>query len=258
MIDSHCHLGIDDYKEDIEGALNRARQANVSHILTVACSYDQIPDLEKMLEYPDVYGAFGIHPEYAEKYQPQQKLELFFQNRKIVALGEIGLDFHYMPETKDLQKKVFIQQLEQAINLKKPVIIHTREAEEETIQILKDISSQGERLEGVMHCFTGSQKLAEAALSLGFYISASGVITFKNASDLRDVFKCIPPDRLLIETDSPYLAPVPLRGKRNEPSFLPKILETLARIKGVEPFDLSKITTDNFNRLFLKRNNNEN
>ncbi len=257
MIDSHCHLGIDDYKEDIEGALDRSRQANVSHILTVACSYDQISDLKKMLEYPSVYGAFGIHPEYAEIYQPQQDLQSFFQNPKIVALGEIGLDFHYRPETKELQKKVFIQQLEQAIDFKKPVIIHTREAEEETIQILKEHSFQG-KLKGVMHCFTGSQKLAEAALNLGFYISASGVITFKNASNLRAVFKHIPLDRLLIETDSPYLAPVPLRGKRNEPSFLPKILEILAQIKGVSAFDLSKITTDNFNTLFLKRNNNEN
>lgn len=251
MIDSHCHLGIDDFKDGIDSYLKRAKEEGVSHLLTVACDYTQIDDLVRMNEYDNVYTAFGIHPENASLFDYKKTKKVFKQYPFICAVGETGLDYFYNPETKFLQKEVFVQHIELASELQKPLIIHTRNADEETKDIL--VSAYNNNLLknfGVMHCFCGSYDLAKTALDLGFYISFSGIITFKNATDLREIAKKIPMDRLLIETDAPYLAPVPFRGKKNEPAFVSKTLECLAKIKE-EPMDIvEQITTKNFFDLF--------
>lgn len=251
MIDSHCHLGIDDFKTDIEAYLKRANEAGVSHLLTVACDYDQIDDLCNMAQYPSVYTAFGIHPENALKFDYEKVKDIFKKYPFISGVGETGLDYFYNPETKDLQIKVFEKHIELAAEIQKPLIIHTRAADEETKAILSN-AYQNNLLKksGVMHCFCGSYDLAKTALDLGLYISFSGIITFKNASDLREIAKKIPLDRLLIETDAPYLAPVPFRGKQNEPAFVAKTLECLANIREEQIELVEKQTTKNFFDLF--------
>lgn len=251
MIDSHCHLGIDDFKQDIEACLNRAREEGVSHLLTVACDYDQIDDLIQMDKHENVYTAFGIHPENAFKFDYEKTKNIFKKYPFISAVGETGLDYFYNPETKDLQIDVFKQHIELAAEIKKPLIIHTREADLETADILVNSYQKG-LLEnrGVMHCFCGNYELAKKAIDCGFYISFSGIITFKNATALREIVKKLPIERLLVETDAPYLAPVPFRGKRNEPAFVSKTLACLAEIKGQHIEIIEEITTSNFFNLF--------
>lgn len=251
MIDSHCHLGIDDYKDDISGALARAKEAGVEHILTVACHYNQLQDLLEMMKQEGVYGAFGIHPECALDFDRNKLEDIFETHQDIIALGEIGLDYYYNLETKNTQLKVFQAQLEVAHHFQKPVIIHTREADADTITLLKENASLL-KAGGVLHCFSGSTELAQTAVELGFYISASGIITFPKAQELRDIFKTIPLERLLIETDAPYLAPVPYRGKQNEPAYVAKTLAQLADLKGVSVAEMEEITNQNFQKLFLK------
>lgn len=251
MIDSHCHLGIDDFKEDIDGCLIRAKEQGVSNILTVACSYEDVDDLIKMSSRERVYTAFGIHPGNAGSFDYLKTKSVFEKNPKIVAVGEIGLDYFYNPETKNEQIFAFQKQIELAHELKKPIIIHTRDADAETIRILKEnYNNNLLNKKGVMHCFCGGYELARTALDVGFYISVSGIITFKNAVELREVIKSVPLNRLLIETDAPYLAPVPFRGKRNEPSYLRKTLEALANLKEVDVHLLEELTTKNFFDLF--------
>lgn len=255
MIDSHCHLGIDNFKEDIEGILKRAQRAGITKILTVACEYNQINDLLSMIQnHENVFGAFGIHPENASLFDYEKTVEVFKVHPEITALGEIGLDYYYNADTKEIQLSVFKKQIEIAAQQKKPIIIHTRDADEDTEKILKtayknNLLSEG----GVLHCFTGSEELAKTALDIGFYISASGIITFKNSNNLRETFKKIPIENLLIETDSPYLAPVPYRGEQNEPAYVAETLKILSEIKEVDVEKMEEITSQNFNRLFLKR-----
>lgn len=251
MIDSHCHLGIDDFKTDVEDCLLRAREEGVSHLLTVACDYDQVADLVQMNEYKNVYTAFGIHPENASKFDYEKVKNIFKENPFISAVGETGLDYFYNPETKDLQMDVFEQHINLASDLKKPLIVHTRDADVETADILKK-AFQNKLLKnkGVMHCFCGSYDLAKTALDLGFYVSFSGIITFKNAGNLREIAQKIPLDRLMVETDAPYLAPVPFRGKRNEPAFVSKTLSCLAQIKEQPIEIIEEMTTKNFFDLF--------
>ncbi len=251
MIDSHCHLGIDDFKTDVDEYLKRARAAGVSHLLTVACEYNQVTDLIQMSNYENVYTAFGIHPENASLFDYEKTKKIFEEYPFIAGVGETGLDYFYNPETKELQIDVFKQHIKLASEIKKPLIIHTREADEETKEILLQAHHLGElQSGGFMHCFCGSYDLAKTALDLGFYISFSGIITFKNALEMREIAKKIPLDRLLIETDSPYLAPVPFRGKKNEPAFIAKTLECLANIKEQPIEIIEEITTKNFFNLF--------
>lgn len=253
MIDSHCHIGFD--QADTAEVLARAKAVGVNEILTVACSLTDYAQLISVLmKYPTIYGAFGIHPEYAETMPADKELsEKLSAHPNIVAVGECGLDYHYNPETKKIQCSAFERQIEIAHRLKKPLIIHAREADDDIITILNSANCAGLLTHGgVLHCFTGSQRLAEKALEVGFYISASGVITFKNAEAIRDVFQTVPIERLLIETDSPYMAPVPYRGKVNEPAFMIKTAEKLAEIKGLTLAEIDRITTQNFYTLFKK------
>ncbi len=255
MIDSHCHLGIGpEWKENgrtPDILLQRAKEAGVGGILTVACDYSDYDNLKKMLKFQSVWGAFGIHPENAEKFDLNQTIDMLNAFPEIVALGEIGLDFYYGAETRQQQIKVFEQQIELAATRNLPVIIHTRDADDDTIRILETAQNGGLlKNNGVLHCFTGSKQLAEFALGIGFYISASGIITFKKANDLREIFKFIPFDRILVETDSPYLAPIPYRGKANEPAYVIETAKVLANIKQTSFDFIDNVTTSNFKKLF--------
>ena len=258
MIDSHCHIGFQG--QDVLPILERARAAGVSHVLSVACSQTDYDDLIRLLNAePSVYGAFGIHPETADNLPDDND---FFQkiraHNRLLAVGEIGLDYHYMTVDKATQYRAFETQLIWAHTVEKPVIIHTRDAEDDTVAILSSAARAGLlQHSGILHCFTGTRHLAEVALDLGFYLSASGVITFKNADNIRTVFEHVPNDRLLVETDSPYMAPVPYRGRENEPAFVMETARRLAEMKGMTLAELDTLTTCNFNRLFqIKENKN--
>ena len=251
MIDSHCHL--DEKETDVAGVMARARQADVTEMLAVACAVADFKPLLRLLDtYSNLYGAFGIHPENADELLEKEAfIKMISAHPRLVAVGECGLDYHYMAQEKSLQRSAFERQIEWASVVKKPLIIHAREADDDIITILDNASRAGSlKAGGVLHCFTGSRALAEKALEVGFYISASGVITFKSADAIRSVFRDVPLDHLLLETDSPYMAPVPLRGRPNEPAFMVHTAQKLAEIKGIEVSDLAKITTENFYRLF--------
>ncbi len=253
MIDSHCHIGMGEWKNETPALVERARQAGISRMLAVCCHPADFDDLCDLLKtYPDVCGAFGIHPSDAALCPDVDGLSAYFEQMSLVAVGETGFDLFYNPETKEVQQDVFWRHIQVAHRLQKPLIIHTRSAEKETLDVLKQAADDGLLSDrpGVFHCFSGSWRLMNEALKLGFFISASGMITFKNADSLRETFFDVPLDRLLIETDAPFLAPVPYRGKRNEPSFLPQTARVLAQIKGMDEADLIRQTDLNFNVLF--------
>lgn len=252
MIDSHCHIGFDELKDNVSELVGRAKACGVEKMLTVACGQNQLADLHDILNrFPDVYGAFGIHPnESHETIAPDELMRLVQSHPKIIGIGETGLDYHYNDTPSHLQRKNFEIHLQVAKMLDLPVIIHSREAEEDTIELLQVAADK--KLRGVFHCYTSKPQLAEYAMKIGFYVSASGVITFQKSEGLRTIFATIPLDKLLIETDSPYLAPVPYRGKVNEPSLLPHTAQVLADLKGVCVQEISDITSRNFNQLFFK------
>ena len=254
LVDSHCHLDFNDFEEDFEDMLARARENGVTAMLNAG---NNIDELDKQLEisekYPFIYTAVGVHPHNAAEY-PDIKAEDFIAkaaHKKVVAIGECGLDYYYDYSPKESQIKVFVEQIKAARETGLPLIIHTRDADDDTIAILDEEYKKGP-FSGEIHCFSSSKKLADFALSIGFYISASGIITFNKSGELRDIFTEVPLERLLVETDAPFLAPVPMRGRRNESSFVVHTVEKLAQIKDI-PFEkLAQITSDNFYRLFRK------
>src|SRR5688572_14881281 len=256
LIDSHAHIDGPEFDSDREEVLRRARDAGVSAILNVGTGDPHSGALELAVElgekYESVYTAVGIHPHDARLYddRAEQKIQgLIRQSSRVIAWGEIGLDFHYDNSPREVQMQVFRRQLRMAREANLPVIVHTREAEDETIDTLK--SEWGDfNLPGIMHCFSGSLGLAIKAIELGFLISFSGIVTFKKADDLRAVANQVPLDRLLIETDCPFLSPVPFRGKRNEPAYVVEVARCLAQVRGLELQEIARITTENFTRLF--------
>jgi len=258
FIDSHAHLDVSTYDGDRAEVIGRAREAGVEMMLEICGSDVAKGSLEIGLklaeEYPFIYAAVGLHPHEASLYDDalEQKLLSMSDHEKVVGWGEIGLDYHYDHSPRDTQRRVFRRQLELALERRAPAIIHTREAEEDTIQILRESWAEagGAEIGGIIHCFTGTQKLAEAAIEMGFHISFSGVLTFKTAGELRDVARSISADRLLVETDCPYLAPLPYRGKRNEPAFVRETAAKLAELKGLSLEEIARVTSDNFKRLF--------
>jgi len=256
FIDSHAHIDGPEFDADREEVIQRARDADVSAILNVGTGDPHDGSLERAVElagkHRDIYTAIGIHPHDARLFDDraeQRIIDLLQQRSRIIAWGEIGLDFHYDNSPRDVQMQVFRRQLELAKDSRLPVIIHTREAEVETIDILKSHSA-GLSLAGIMHCFSGSMRLAQQALELGFLISFSGIVTFKKAEDLRAIARQVPLDRLLIETDCPFLSPVPFRGKRNEPAYVVEVARCLANIHSRKIEEMARITTENFTRLF--------
>ena len=256
FVDSHAHIDGAEFDADRTEVIQRARDAGVSGILNVGTGDPQSGALERAVElsekHADIYTALGTHPHDARLFDDEAEkriAKLVTQSSRIIAWGEIGLDFHYDNSPRDVQMKVFGRQLQLAREANLPVIIHTREAEAATCEILKS-EWAGCALPGIMHCFSGSLWLAQQALELGFYVSFSGIVTFKKAEELRAIAKEVPLDKLLIETDCPFLAPAPFRGKRNEPAYVVEVARCLAGIHAKTLEEIGAITRDNFAALF--------
>ena len=253
IIDSHCHLDVLDYEnlhQNIDEVIEKAKARDVKHLLTIGVTLSRFEKQRDTLAHrDDVSLACGVHPlDLEDEPFNYDRLLQLAAHPKVVAVGEIGLDYYYSADNKALQQEVFAQQVQAANVLNKPVIIHTRAACEDTIRILRENDAQ--KCGGVLHCFTENLEMAKQGLDLGFYISFSGIITFKNAEEIRAVARQVPLDRLLVETDSPYLAPVPYRGKQNQPAYVREVCEYVATLKGVSVEEFAQITTQNFERLF--------
>ena len=252
MIDSHCHLDHDPLVKNIEDVLLRSKKEGISKLLTISTTLNGFPKLLEIINKDEmIFGTFGIHPHETntDQLSKDEIVDKIKTKDKIIGVGETGLDFYYNNSEKDKQIKSFQNHINAAVELNIPLIVHSRNAETETYEILKNSDSS---LKILMHCFTGSLPFALKLMELNTYFSASGIITFKNSIDLQNTFKEIPLERLLIETDSPFLAPEPMRGKKNEPSFVRYTLNKLSELKNVDFDKLDKITTDNFNRLFFE------
>ena len=255
FIDSHAHIDGPEFDADRDEIIERAQAAGVSLILNVGTGDPHSGAFERAValgqKHDSVYTAIGTHPHDARLYDDnaEENIKTLVQSERVLAWGEIGLDFHYDNSPRDVQVAVFKRQLRAARECNLPVVIHTREAEPETIEILKSEYGDANR-RGIFHCFSGSKDLAQRGLELGFMISFSGIITFKKAEELRAVAREVPLDRLLIETDCPYLAPIPYRGKRNEPSYVVEVARCLAGIHGVDIDEIGRVTGENFRRFF--------
>jgi len=255
FIDSHAHIDGQEFDADREEVIQRAHAAGVSLILNVGTGDPHSGVFERAVElgktHESVFTAIGTHPHDARLYDDaaEEKIKNLINNQHVIAWGEIGLDFHYDNSPRDVQIAVFKRQLHAARECDLPVVIHTREAEAETIEILRSEYEGAER-RGVFHCFSGSIELAQRAVEIGFMISFSGIVTFKKADELRSVAKQVPLDRLLIETDCPYLTPIPYRGKRNEPAYVVEVARCLAGLHSVEVEEMGRITSENFKRFF--------
>jgi TatD DNase family protein len=254
LVDSHCHLDFPEFSPELDAVLARAREAGVGHFLTIATELEAFPRVREISELSDdIHCTIGVHPHSAAKEvltSPDILLKEC-EHPKVVAFGETGLDFYYNNSPRAEQISDFRVHIAAAREASLPLVVHTRDADDDTIAILSEEMEKG-GFTGVIHCFTGSERLASAALDLGFYISVSGIATFKKAEALRDVIKEVPLDRLLVETDAPYLAPQPHRGKTNEPAFVVHTAAMLAELKGVTEEELATATTENFFRLFSK------
>ncbi|HEY3917723.1 MAG TPA: TatD family hydrolase [Stellaceae bacterium] len=249
LVDSHCHLDFAKEEERV-GIIDRARRAGVRTLLTISTKLDEFPTVRAIAESdPDIWCSVGVHPHEAdvEPALPETLVGLT-RHPKVVGIGETGLDFYYEHSPRARQAEIFRAHLAAARETGLPIIVHTRNADPETIAILEEEKPRA----GVIHCFSTGRDLAERAVALGFYISISGIATFKNAQDLRDTIRALPLERLLVETDAPYLAPVPMRGKTNEPAFITHTAALVAELKGVPSAELARVTTENFFRLFAK------
>lgn len=250
LVDSHCHLDFPDFGED-QGALLNAMQTNgVGWALCAGVTLERLPAVLAIAEaYENVFAGVGVHPDHQEGHEPAvDELVALAAHPKVVAIGETGLDYYRLTGDLEWQRERFRTHIRAAKICGKPLIIHTRASAEDTIRVLRE--EKAEEVGGVFHCFTESADVARQALDLGFYISLSGIVTFKNATDLKQLAKLLPADRLLVETDSPYLAPVPYRGKRNEPAYVRYVAEEIAGLREVEYTLLAEQTTDNFFALF--------
>ena len=251
MIDSHCHLDHEPLLSNLESVIERSKSVGITKILTICTTLNSFNKIKEIVQKDEIiYGTYGIHPHEVKNNTVNSELIIneIKNNNKIIGVGETGLDFYYNHSDKETQIKSFSEHIEASIKLDIPLIIHSRNAENETLKILNKYKNNNLKI--LMHCFTGSKKFAENLLDLNAYFSASGIITFKNSLDLQETFKFIPLDKLLIETDSPFLAPEPNRGKKNEPSFVKFTGEKLADLKNIKFDDLINFTTNNFNKLF--------
>ena len=251
MIDSHCHLDHDPLLENLTEVITRSKEIGITKLLTICTTLESFENIKAIIEKDEmIYGTYGIHPHEAKNNQVDKQtiIRSVNENVKIIGIGETGLDFFYNYSDRERQISSFKAHIEASIELNKPIIIHSREAEIETFEILN--SYKNKKLKILMHCFTGSLEFSKKLQTLDAFFSASGIITFKNSTDLQNTFKTIPLEKLLIETDSPFLAPIPMRGKKNEPSFIKYTLEKLSSLKETTAEKMSEITTDNFNKLF--------
>ncbi|HKP36453.1 MAG TPA: TatD family hydrolase [Pyrinomonadaceae bacterium] len=256
FVDSHCHIDGPEYDADRDEVIARAHDAGVTAMLNVnggdphSGAFERTIDLAE--KHKSIFAAIGVHPHDAKLFDEaveKRLVDLIGQSKRIVAWGEIGLDYHYDYSPRDVQREVFRRQLRLARSQSLPVVIHSREADNDTIEILRD-ELTGYAPAGVMHCFGGGLALAHSAVALGFYISFAGNLTFKNAEDLRAIARQLPLDRLLVETDCPYLTPVPFRGKRNEPARVVETARRLAELHGRDAEEMGRLTSENFARLF--------
>ena len=252
MIDSHCHLDHEPLLSDLSNVLKRSKEVGIKKLLTISTSFESFSRIKAIVNKDEIiYGTVGIHPHESDTntITKNEIVKSLKENPKIIGIGETGLDYYYNNSDKEKQITSFKTHIEAAIECDVPIIIHSRDAEDDTFNILNEY--KGHNLRILMHCFTGSKKFSEKLMTLNSFFSASGIITFKNSSDLQDTFKSIPMDNILIETDSPFLAPVPKRGKKNEPSFIDFTATKLAEIKNISKKDLIEKTTNNFNKLFF-------
>jgi TatD DNase family protein len=252
MIDSHCHLDHEPLLGNINEVIKRSKDVGISKLLTICTTIESFNRIKNIIKIdPMIYGTFGIHPHETEEIFLIDKnyiINEISQNERIIGIGETGLDFFYKHSNKVRQIDSFKAHIEASIDLNMPIIIHSRNAEDETYKILR--SYKFHKLKILMHCFTGSLNFAKQLLELDAFFSASGIITFKNSLDLQETFRNIPLEKLLVETDSPFLAPIPMRGKKNEPSFIRYTFEKLSLLKETSVDQMSKLTTNNFNKLF--------
>jgi len=254
LVDSHCHLNYPPLAEDIDGALARAHEAGVTHMLNISTRLSEFEAVRAIAEeHAHIYCSVGVHPHEAEEEGDValDKLIALTEHPKVVGIGETGLDFYYDNSPRDLQEKSFRTHIAAARETGLPLIIHTRDADQKTIEILGEEQKKG-AFPGLIHCFSVGQEVADAALGHGMYISISGIVTFKTAEALRDTVRTVPLERLLVETDAPFLAPVPMRGKTNEPSFVQYTTAKVAELKDMSADELAAATSDNFFRLFSK------
>ena len=252
MIDSHCHLDHEPLLSDLKNVIKRSKDVGIKKLLTISTSYESFDRIKKIINEDEIiYGTIGVHPHETtdNKITTDFIIKNLTQNLKIIGIGETGLDFYYNNSDKNNQIISFKEHIEASIQTNVPLIIHSRDAEDETFDILTEYKNKNLKI--LMHCFTGSRSFAEKLLTLNAYFSASGIITFKNSQELQETFKFLPLDKILIETDSPFLAPVPNRGKKNEPSFIDYTAQKLAEIKNISKSDLVNFTTNNFNKLFF-------
>jgi len=254
LVDSHCHLDridLEPYQGDLNAALAAARERGVNRVLCVGIDRGNADTVCAIARaHAGVYASVGVHPlDIKDELETIDSLSELARRPEVVALGETGLDYYYSSERKEEQQQSFRAHLRAGARLGLPVIVHTREAREDTLALIREAGGEPG---GVLHCFTESWDMARQALDLNYYISFSGIITFKNAQELRDVVKRVPLERLLVETDSPYLAPVPFRGKRNEPKYTREVAECVAQIRDLPLEEVARITSENFDRLFLR------
>lgn len=254
LVDSHCHLNFKDFDEDFDAVIDRAFSSGVGVMQTICTKMHEFDAIHAIAErHPDIYCSVGVHPHEAGKGEmvTVQRLVECAASQKVIGLGETGLDFFYEHSPRAEQEESFRRHIEAARQTGLPIIVHTRDAEEDTVRILQDEMKDG-AFTGLIHCFTSSKYLSDAALEMGFYISISGIITFKKSEELRDTVRSIPLERLLVETDAPYLAPMPYRGKRNEPSYVVETNKMVAALKEVDEETCARVTTENFFALFNK------
>ncbi|EJN07994.1 TatD family hydrolase [Herbaspirillum sp. YR522] len=253
-IDSHCHINFPDLAARLPEIFGKMAENQVSHALCVSVDLPDFPQVLALAEqYPNIYASVGVHPDYEDTPEPGlEQLVQLADHPRIVAIGETGLDYYRLQGDLEWQRERFRTHIRASRATGKPLIIHTRAAAEDTLRIMREegASPAAGGAAGVMHCFTESQQVADAAIELGFYISLSGIVTFKSAKDLQQVARTIPLERMLIETDSPYLAPVPFRGKTNEPGYVRHVGEFIADLRGISAAEVARQTSDNFFRLF--------
>ena len=257
IIDSHCHLEYEPMISNLKEVIDRATKNNVKYLLSISTTDKSFSNILKIVEtYKNVYGTYGIHPHETKNYltlTSDQIIKKIKINKKIIGIGETGLDFYYSYSDPVVQKKIFSEHINAAQKLNLPLIVHTRSAEAETYDILRN-EMRNKSVKVLIHCFTGTKDFAHKLIDIGCYISASGVVTFKKSKELAETFLTLPNDRILVETDSPYLSPEPLRGKPNEPSHIVHTVNFLANLKGINPKHLEEKTTSNFFNLFGQLN----
>jgi len=254
IVDSHCHLDYSNLYDQLDKVIERAKKNKVEYLLTICTTLDSFKRIKTIIKkYKNIHGTFGIHPHECKNFSKIDSkfiLDIKRKNRKVVGIGETGLDFYYNYSDKAIQKKIFIEHIKASSELNIPLIVHSRNAEKETYDILQNEKRDNKDLKVLMHCFTGSKDFARKLLDIGCYISVSGIITFKNSSELINTVSTIPIEKLLVETDSPYLTPIPNRGKTNEPSYIIHTVKKLSEIKKLSIETVMKYTTNNFKKLF--------